>query len=89
MKPIHLLVVILISAVTTLITALYLGPVEPRQGSFHAPIRESAYARVMRTGTLRCGYVLYPKTIERDLNTGKMSGPMYAIMEEMGKTAWP
>ena len=47
--------------------------------------KESAYERVMRTGTLRCGYILYPKAIERDLNTGALSGMVYDVMEEVGK----
>lgn len=50
-----------------------------------ATTKESAYNRVMRTGTLRCGYVLYPKIVERDPNTGKLHGFMIEFMDEVGK----
>jgi len=36
--------------------------------------RESAYQRVLRTGVIRCGYVIYPPGMQRDANTGKLSG---------------
>ena len=35
---------------------------------------EPAFERVKASGTLRCGYLLWPKWLERDPNTGKMSG---------------
>jgi ABC-type amino acid transport substrate-binding protein len=47
--------------------------------------RESAYERIMSSGVIRCGYIQYPKFIERDLKTGTMSGIYYEIMEEIGK----
>lgn len=48
--------------------------------------KESAYDRVMRTGTLRCGYAMWPPTvIVKDVNTGKLTGVMVDIVEEMAK----
>jgi len=47
--------------------------------------KESVYDRVMRIGTIRCGYFLWPPFLEKDVNTGKMSGGSYEIMEEIGK----
>ncbi|MDR3425227.1 MAG: transporter substrate-binding domain-containing protein [Alphaproteobacteria bacterium] len=41
---------------------------------------ETAYERVMRTGTLRCAYALYPPFFDKDPNTGKLSGVSYDIM---------
>lgn len=35
---------------------------------------ESAYDRVMRTGTLRLGYFVWPPFVERDVQTGQLSG---------------
>ncbi len=55
------------------------------QGTSTAPVRESAYARVMRTGTLRCGYIVFPGLFARDPNTGVFSGPIVDILQEMGK----
>lgn len=49
-------------------------------------IKESAYDHVIRTGTLRCGYAMWPPTaLIKDANTGKLSGAMVDIVEEMAK----
>lgn len=56
--------------------------------SFPAPAhagQDSAYERVMKTGTLRCGYAPWPGLLEVDPNTKAMSGPAYDFMEELGK----
>ncbi len=47
--------------------------------------KESTFDRVMRTGKLRCGYMILPPHVNKDLNTGEMSGLVYDIMEEAGK----
>lgn len=47
--------------------------------------KESAYDRVLRTGVIRCGYIVYPKQIEIDPNTGTMSGIAYDITEAAAK----
>lgn len=46
---------------------------------------ETAYARIMRTGTIRCGYVVYEPDLMRDPNTGAFSGIMYDVMQEIAK----
>lgn len=43
--------------------------------------KESAYDRVMRTGVLRCGYIIYPLSTMKDENTGKTSGISVDIVE--------
>ncbi len=40
------------------------------------PVRESAYQRVLRTRTLRCGYGLWPTYEEMDPNTKQLRGMM-------------
>jgi len=47
--------------------------------------KESAYERVIRTNTLRCGYALYPPFISKDPNTGKLSGIAPSLMGEVEK----
>lgn len=47
--------------------------------------KESAYARVLRTGTLRCGYGLWEPLVMRDPNTGQFSGVIYDFMQAVGK----
>lgn len=47
--------------------------------------KESAYDRVLRTGTLRCGYGLWEPMLMKDPNSGKMSGIFYDYVEALGK----
>ncbi|MCB9988074.1 MAG: transporter substrate-binding domain-containing protein [Rhodospirillales bacterium] len=47
--------------------------------------KESTYERVMRTGTIRCGYILLPPEMIKDVNTGEFSGLSYDIMTEIGR----
>jgi len=48
--------------------------------------KDSAYSRVMRAGTIRCGYLVWPPYIAKDPNTGAMSGMTYDLVEQLGKT---
>lgn len=47
--------------------------------------KESTYDRVMRTGTIRCGYVVWAPMFMKDPNTGVYSGIFYEYMEAVGK----
>lgn len=47
--------------------------------------KESTYDRVMRTGTIRCGYYIWPPFLAKDPNTGKISGIASDMMDEIGK----
>ncbi len=84
MKLVHFFLVLVLAAfigagsawVTT--ANLALSPIVTAQ-------HESAYARVLRTGTLRCGYLLYPHMLIKDPNTGEMSGPLVDIVNEIGR----
>lgn len=42
--------------------------------SYAASSDETAYERVIRTGTLRCGYITWPPFFEKDLKTGEAKG---------------
>jgi ABC-type amino acid transport substrate-binding protein len=48
---------------------------------------ESAFDRVLRTNTLRCGYYVYPPATYRDPNTGKLSGFSVDMMERIAARA--
>lgn len=39
--------------------------------------KETAYERVMRTGTIRCGYIIWPPFMDKDVKTGAFSGMNY------------
>lgn len=47
--------------------------------------KESAFDRVMRTGTLRCGYVISPPHLLKDPNTGALSGIAHDAIEKMAE----
>ncbi|MDD3182768.1 MAG: transporter substrate-binding domain-containing protein [Alphaproteobacteria bacterium] len=47
--------------------------------------QQPAYDHVIKTNTLRCAYALYPPFISKDPNTGKLSGFMVDVMEELSK----
>lgn len=44
---------------------------------------ETAYARVMRTGTLRCAYTPYSVGLMKDPNTGQLSGIYYDVVTQL------
>jgi len=46
---------------------------------------ESAYGRVMRTQTMRCGYVVWTPFLLKDPNTGQLSGIFYDYTEALAK----
>ncbi len=48
--------------------------------------RQTAYERVMQTQTLRCGYVLVAPSLVKDAATGRLSGMVFDLMTELGRT---
>ncbi len=51
----------------------------------HAAEKETAYNRIIRTQTIRCGYVPYSVYFQIDPNTGEKSGIMHDVVEEIGR----
>lgn len=49
------------------------------------PLKESTYDRVMRTQTLRCGYVVWTPSLMKDPNSGQLSGLFYDYTEALGQ----
>lgn len=47
--------------------------------------QETAYDRVIKTNTLRCGYALWDPAVIKDLETGAMKGTFVEFMEALGK----
>ncbi|MBI1309292.1 MAG: transporter substrate-binding domain-containing protein [Proteobacteria bacterium] len=47
--------------------------------------KESAYERVMRTGTIRCGYYMFKPMSWKDPTTGQMEGMAVAFAKELEK----
>jgi ABC-type amino acid transport substrate-binding protein len=53
--------------------------------AFAGEEKESAYDRVIRTGTIKCGYGISPPVLVKDPNSGVVSGLDYDIWQEIGK----
>ncbi len=47
--------------------------------------KDSVYARVMKSGTIKCGYIPYAPAMMVDPNTGEKSGIFFDFMNEVGK----
>lgn len=92
MKASQILLVLIISIVAATATVYGLGK-NSDEGST-APMRESAYERVLRTGVLRCGYADWPPYIfVKDPNTKQLSGisveVINTVAERLGiKVEW-
>ncbi|MDD2326501.1 MAG: transporter substrate-binding domain-containing protein [Alphaproteobacteria bacterium] len=80
MKLSQIALVIMLSAVTAFAVGKYTAAPAPA-----AAKQETAYQRVLKSNTLRCGYIPYSYAFRLDPNTGKMSGVMYDVVEEIGR----
>lgn len=47
--------------------------------------KESAFDRIMRTGTIRCGYYVFPPVMNRDPATGELSGFSVDMMNRIAQ----
>jgi len=71
--------IILVSVVLSILGALTLQDqrtAQPYQND------QPAYRRVTASGTLRCGYIVWPPEFDKDTATGQMSGIAYDIITE-------
>ncbi|MGE0108380.1 MAG: substrate-binding periplasmic protein [Bdellovibrionales bacterium] len=50
-----------------------------------ATAKETAFERIQRTQTIRCGYVTYPPYVSKNLETGKFEGIIVDVMNAAGK----
>jgi ABC-type amino acid transport substrate-binding protein len=46
----------------------------------------SVMDRVQKTREIKCGYVTYAPYLQKNLQTGKLEGPIYDLIEDLGKT---
>jgi len=83
----------LIILVILAVGAGYFGAQYAPHGNTTEAKKESAYERVLRTKTLRCGYAQYDPMVRKDPNTGEMSGiavdVIKAVTDSLGlKVEW-
>ncbi|HEY1096837.1 MAG TPA: transporter substrate-binding domain-containing protein, partial [Alphaproteobacteria bacterium] len=77
--------VILTIIVAVIAALLVFKFIPPKNVQNQVAAKESVYEKVVRTNTLRCGYVTYAPYLVKDPNTGKMSGIFYDLTEKMGE----
>lgn len=78
----RLIYIVIIAAVAALVTsATYVKLQKPNT----VGVSHSAYDRIMETGVLRCGYFVLDGFLNKDLQTGAISGPAYDIVEALAK----
>ncbi len=81
-KNVAYIVLILLALVLGSVSATWIA----HKSTIVTSVQETAYARVMRTHTLRCGYALWPPLVmTKDANTGKFGGIIYDIVETAAK----
>ncbi len=69
MKLSQITLIVLLSAVVAFASVKLMAPTNPAQKQ-----KETAFARVMRTGVIRCGYYVFPPVTYRDPDTNALSG---------------
>lgn len=77
------LVVVLAVVVSGITSALVTRSARGSVASGGSPT-ESAYQHILRTGTIRCGYVTYPPGLMKDANTGKLTGIFVDAINTVG-----
>lgn len=80
----HILIIMLLAFLASWAGA-WLGGRQAATGATLVSAQESVLARVSRSKTLRCGYILYDFVVNKDPNTGAMSGILVDAMTEMTK----
>jgi ABC-type amino acid transport substrate-binding protein len=78
MRTSHALLIIILAVVCSITATRYFTGSQNQK-------TETAYERVIRTGTIRCGYAMSPPILVKDPNTGKISGLDVDVTEEIGK----
>ncbi len=79
---------ILTSIIAAVLAAFVTVKVIPTNDITLAPVsekEESTYARIMRTGEIRCGYATWPPFLYKEPNSGELAGASVDMMEEIGK----
>ena len=83
MKTTHVVLVLILALLAGLSGGWLAGGAH--KGTDTPKAAESAYDRVMRTQTIRCGYVIWTPFLVKDPNSGQLSGLFYDYVEALGK----
>jgi ABC-type amino acid transport substrate-binding protein len=77
MKVSTVLAVIFIAVLSAFVTVRYIPQ------SVEITKEESSYDRIMRTGVVRCGYLVWEPAVIKDPNTGQLSGVVYDLYKKV------
>lgn len=83
---VHLLTAAVLASVITLAAAYHLLPAAGTNTQTTPVKQEAILDRVLRTKTLNCAYWPWPGLVERDPNTGAMSGAFVGVIDQVGKS---
>jgi len=84
LKPSHLAACLILLVGLTLATTGCSKSASDKAASDNTQ-HETGMQRVLRTGKIRCSYLLYSYYFQKDPNTGKLSGIFHDVMEEIGR----
>lgn len=73
----------LLTLLIACLTAFAVTRVSMPAGNAHT---ETTFERILRTGTIRCGYAVWHPQLIKDPNSGALSGFDYEVMNLVGKT---
>ncbi len=79
--------VIVLAAITSVLTLRIVGtqPTQTPASQSSADTQNTIYDRVIASGTLKACYVVYPPSMIKDPNTGKLSGVSVDVLEQAAK----
>jgi len=83
MKRSQTLATVFISLIISLAVVHFVSPIKKGDGVVQT--KETVFDRIMRTNTIRCGYILYEPFVRKDPNSGQFSGVAVDMMAEIGK----
>jgi polar amino acid transport system substrate-binding protein len=74
-------------ALVLFISGLYIGTFFHDSESHDTGQSQSALDRIKATREINVGYIVFPPTVTKDLNTGQLAGHFVATMREIAKQA--
>lgn len=81
------LIIIITALTTTIFTSLLIlhNINKESESIVGSGVEEAVYDRVLRTGKIRCGYVISHPALFQDANSGELSGISYEVMNKIGE----
>jgi polar amino acid transport system substrate-binding protein len=75
-----------IATYVLILAGLAVGSCSPNPSASNSG-QVSRITTILGRGSIRCSYLIYPPYLLKDANTGKLSGIMFDLMEEIGRAS--